>query len=376
MKCAVFISDVGFGHMVRQRQIILKLRDEIKNIKITIFHKKNLKILKKTFGNKVNYVNNYNNITLRTTKKGFLEKQKAIHDLKSWPKKANLFLKKNEKKLKQYDFFISDLVPEIAFFAKKNNKPCFSVCHFTWDWFYKNLIKKESKEIKIMEKYTKMSTKIYFPPLTFPVILKNYKKKKNVNFITNKIKNKIIKKKEKFFKVLIMNNGTETLSHLINNIILSLSKFKRFKFFVSTNRLTKEKKIKIKKINNIVLIDSSLKKMYSFINKVDIVVARGGYNTISECLVLKKPSILSHEIKNPEVNENLKIMKKKNFSSTMNYKDWEEQRFKIKIESFLKKDYKTIKNKVSKNKFKNNGASQIVQDIKKELKKFYDKNYC
>ena len=68
MKCAVFISDVGFGHMVRQRQIILRLRKEIKNIKITIFHKKNLKILKKTFGNKVSYVNNYNNITLRSGK--------------------------------------------------------------------------------------------------------------------------------------------------------------------------------------------------------------------------------------------------------------------------------------------------------------------
>ncbi len=375
MKCAVFISDVGFGHMVRQRQIILRLRKEIKNIKITIFHKKNLKIFKKTFGNKVSYVNNYNNITLRTTKKGFLDKQKAIRDLKSWPKNVNFFLRRNEKKLRQYDFFISDLVPEISFFAKKNNKPCFSICHFTWDWFYKNLIKKKSREIKMIETYTKMSTKIYFPPLTFPIILKNYKNKKKVNFITNKINNKILKKKRKSYKVLIMNNGTETLSHLINNIILSLSDIKELKFFVSTTKLNKEKKIKIKKINNITLIDSSLKKMYSFINKVDIVIARGGYNTISECLVLRKPSILSHEIQNPEVNENLKIMKKKKFSSTMNYKDWEKQKFKIKIERFLKKDYKIIKNKVSKNKFKNNGSSQIVQDIKKELKKFYDKNY-
>ena len=54
MKCAIFISDVGYGHMVRQRQIIFALLKEIKKLKITVFHKRNLPILKKTFGKKLN----------------------------------------------------------------------------------------------------------------------------------------------------------------------------------------------------------------------------------------------------------------------------------------------------------------------------------
>ena len=75
MNCAIFISDVGFGHMVRQRQIIFNLKKEFKNLKITIYHQKNLSILKKSFGKSINYVNNFNNIKLRTAKNGFDKKK-------------------------------------------------------------------------------------------------------------------------------------------------------------------------------------------------------------------------------------------------------------------------------------------------------------
>ena len=152
-----------------------------------------------------------------------------------------------------------------------------------------------------MNIYTKMSTKIYFPPLTDFKILKEYKKKKLVNFIANKLKYKKKNKKNKIFKILIMNNGTETLTHLINNVVMSLAKLRSFNFYVSTNKSFLRKKNEIKKIKNIFFIKNSLKQMYSHISKVDLVLARGGYNTISECLILKKPSILSYENKNPEI---------------------------------------------------------------------------
>lgn len=374
MNCAIFISDVGYGHMVRQRQIIISLKKEIKKIKITVFHKRNLSILKKTFGKKIKYVENFNGIKLHTTKSGF-DNKKAISCLNKWGKRSNNFLLKNNKILNKFDFFVSDLVPEISFYAKQKNVPCFSICHFTWDWFFKKLIKKNSKTINLMEEYIKMSTKIYFPPLTFKRILSNYKRKKKVNFITNKIFFKKLTSQKKPSKILVMNNGTGALTYFINNVILSLSNIKKYKFFISTNNLSKFKKKKIKNIKNINLINSSLKEMYSYINKVDLVIARGGYNTISECLVLKKPSILSYEANNPEVKENVRIMKKNNLCSSMTYSDWSKDRFKKKIDSFLKREYNFILRNILKNKFKNDGSTQIVKDIKKELKK-YGKNYC
>ena len=220
-----------------------------------------------------------------------------------------------------------------------------------------------------------MSTKIYFPPFTFKNILTNYKNKKEVNFITNKIFIKKNKTKRKPSKILIMNNGTGALTHSINKILLSLSKIKNFDFFVSTNNLSKIKKDKIKRIKNVNLINNSLKEMYSYISKVDLVLARGGYNTITECLLLKKPSILSYEKNNPEVNENIKIIKKNNLCSSMTYLDWNKTRFQKKIDSFIKRDYDNVLRNIFKRNFKNNGSLQIAKDIKMELKK-YDKNNC
>ena len=366
--CAIFISDVGFGHMIRQRQIIYSLRRDFKNIEITIFHKKNINILKKSFGKKIKYVVKHNHISFLTTKNGFLNKKKAIQNLKYWHKKTKIFISSKNKDLEKFDFFISDLVPEISYYAKKNNKPCFSVCHFTWDWFFKKLIQKKTESVKLMEQYIKMSTKIYFPPFTFPEILKNFTSKKKVNFITNKIFFRKINTRHKPKKILIMNNGTGALTNLINKTLPFLKDMKNYKFYISSNKLKKND------TKNIVLINSSLKNMYSYINKVDLVIARGGYNTISECLILKKPSILSNEQYNPEVNTNLRIMNKKHLCSTITYNDWDKYKLKKKIDIFVKKDYDLILRNIQKNNFKNNGSTQIVKDIKKEIKKFYDKN--
>ena len=374
MKCAIFISDVCYGHMVRQRQIIFALLKEIKKLKITVFHKRNLPILKKTFGKKIKYVENFNNIKLFTSINGF-DEAKTKKMIKEWEKNSKNFLSKNDEILNTFDFFVSDLVPEISFYGRKKNIPCFSICHFTWDWFFQKLFKKKSRLSNLIADYIKMSTKIYFPPFTFKNILTNYKNKKEVNFITNKIFIKKNKTKRKPSKILIMNNGTGALTHSINKILLSLSKIKNFDFFVSTNNLSKIKKDKIKRIKNVNLINNSLKEMYSYISKVDLVLARGGYNTITECLLLKKPSILSYEKNNPEVNENIKIIKKNNLCSSMTYLDWNKTRFQKKIDSFIKRDYDNVLRNIFKRNFKNNGSLQIAKDIKMELKK-YDKNNC
>ena len=47
-------------------------------------------------------------------------------------------------------------------------------------------------------------------------------------------------------KILIMNNGTGALTHSINKIILSLSSLKKYKFFISTTKISKERKKKLK----------------------------------------------------------------------------------------------------------------------------------
>ena len=54
-KIAIFISDEGFGHSVRQKIIITEFLKYNSKIQFTIFNNKRLLFLKEYFGNKLNY---------------------------------------------------------------------------------------------------------------------------------------------------------------------------------------------------------------------------------------------------------------------------------------------------------------------------------
>ena len=110
-----------------------------------------------------------------------------------------------------------------------------------------------------------------------------------------------------------------------------------------------------------------LKGIYSSINKVDHVIARGGFNTLTECLLFKKPSIFINEKFNPEVKANIKIISKKKLGSTIQLENLEINFIK-KLNKFLQKEKNTIKKNLSKVNLSYNGALEIVNDIKKELK--------
>ena len=369
IKCAIFISDVGFGHMVRQRQIILELIKQFKNISITVFHSKNLKVLKKSFGNKIKYVKNFNNIFLYKkdykNTLGELDIQKTKYEMSKWEQRSNFFLKKNSKKLSQFDFFISDLVPEISNYAYKLGKPCFSVCHYTWDWFFKKLFKKNHRFITILKKFTNLSSKFYFPPFTYSLIKKSSNKVLNVNLIANKI---IKRKKLKKNSILLMNNGTEVLSSKIENIIPEIIKLKEYKFFLSTTILKKKLLDQVKKSKNIYLINNELKHTYNFISKVDFVIARGGFNTISECIISNTPCLLAGEKNNPEIDENIKAVKNHHLFDSIKDKDWHPKNFNNRIQKYINSKKIILNKDTNNNKFKNNGAKTIVKDMKKVLK--------
>ena len=111
-----------------------------------------------------------------------------------------------------------------------------------------------------------------------------------------------------------------------------------------------------------------LKKTHSKILECDFIVARGGYNTISECLVLKKPSILYDERNNPEIYYNLKTVNNLQLCDLLKTKNWKKN-FKTKINKFLKYEFKNIEKKFRFKKFKNTGSIEIVNDILKVIKK-------
>ena len=153
------------------------------------------------------------------------------------------------------------------------------------------------------------------------------------------------------------------MSKLISKTIPYIANSK-YIFYIGVTHSSKETLKMITNSDNLILINKDLNTMYSYISKVDYVIARAGFNTITECLLLKKPALLMDEINNPEISENLNYVTKQGFCNKISKKDWGKN-FLSTINKFLKStDQIMNKLNIQKNRFKSNGAHQIVTDIK------------
>ena len=144
MKACIFISDEGFGHIVRQRAIISELLK--KKIDVTVITSTKIIVLKEKFGNSISYKENHHSLKTVKNKDGSLNIKLTKKQFENWYKNTNKWIKDNSKDLKKFDFFISDLMPEAFELGKILKKPCFGVCHFTWDWFFEDVCKVNKKK--------------------------------------------------------------------------------------------------------------------------------------------------------------------------------------------------------------------------------------
>ena len=60
MKIAIFIADEGYGHAMRQKNIIHELLDHLPFLKITVYGKDKLDILRDEFEDRISYVDIFN----------------------------------------------------------------------------------------------------------------------------------------------------------------------------------------------------------------------------------------------------------------------------------------------------------------------------
>lgn len=364
-KVVIFISDEGFGHVVRQRCIIEELLKRFKNIQITVVTSKNILLLNEYFGNSINYINYNNNITTIKNRNGELDINATKKIFDKWFKNKEKIILKFEKKFKDVDFIISDCVPEAFLLAKKIGCKSFGISHFTWDWYFEKVCKVKKNKVNILKEYLKLADRFYFPPFTPREILRRYNSKiKKVNFIVNNFsrRKKFISKN---LKCLIMDNGTKNLSTSIDKTIPYLKKIKNCIFYIGTYSLKKQTILKIISSKNLVPV-TGLKNMHSYIPQMDLIISRGGFNSISECLTLRKPAIFAREKNNLEVYENVKQLTKRNLAGVIKSNDWKDK-FAKRLNYFLSKELKDIKKNLNRLRFKSTGAQEIIKDIKKKI---------
>ena len=179
----IFISDDGFGHTVRQASVIQELL--INKVSITVITKNKIQRLKDKFKKKIRYIKLYNLIESKKKEDGNLCKKSTLKVFKNWDLKKNLWQKKVNKFIKNFDIIISDSVPQVYELTKLNNIPSINISHYTWDWLYKKIYKNKNSQIykNLSSLYSKCDH-FLFPPLTNEEIIRKYKKKINkINFI-------------------------------------------------------------------------------------------------------------------------------------------------------------------------------------------------
>jgi uncharacterized protein (TIGR00661 family) len=366
---AIFVSDEGFGHSVRQKIIILELLRTFKNCNITIFNRKRLNFFKEYFGTRINYQYYPDILYTKKNKNGELSIKETRKVLQKWPAKSYLAIQKIKKNF-NFDIVISDLVPEAFRLSKHLGIPSFGVARFTWDWFFFNINFKNLKAINLISEDLKFARKIYFPIFFKKKILSNhYLRVKLTNLIFNyktfKEETHQIAVSNNRYKCLIMDNGNKTNSYLIMDSLKYLSKIKHIDFYIGIDNFPDDLNSYIAETKNIIPVTGT-KNMHHLISYVDFLIARGGHNTITEILYFQKPALLIDEKNNPEVKENIFQMKKLKLAALMSQKSFKNN-FNKRIIFFIENELDLLKKNLMKNSTKFNGAKLIVKDILKSI---------
>lgn len=359
MKCKIYITDEGFGHIVRQGAIVEAMQEMNNGIFFEVQTKTNIELAKKIIPN-VSFQEKYNNIGWARTKEGSPD----IHTIKSvfddYIARSDQFIEEELKSVNA-DFIMTDFCYEAFEIGHQKNIPVFGIAHFTWDWFFSKLypcpLKKDA-----LDRFVHFSHKaeaLYFPLFTPKEIIDHHSDNgKEVPLIVRKHKindKKIVSDK---FNVFIIDSGAGVLKESIEKAIKRVEPLKNFQFYISSNFSSSFENITILQKDELLL---------DHIAQMDLVIGRAGFNTISECIASRTPMLLIGEAMNPEMAENIMNIKYTNLGSFISL-----DQFCNNLEHYLPKfidtEYKLVAERMKNHQFELNGAKIVAQSILEKMK--------
>lgn len=354
LKCKLYLSDEGFGHIVRQRAVVEELRRHLPSVDITLQTKAQIATAERFIPN-IKLIERFNNIHWDKKPNGSPDLQRINQRYANYITTSEDYIK-TELAEYEYDFTISDFVYEAFEVAKYKNKPSFGIAHFTWDWFFSKLYPPpvHTDVINHLLKMTGNATRIYLPPFTPEEIVHHYNgRAMEVPLILRQSIEHKVSDSQKRFKILIMDSGTGILSDAIRSALKRVAHLSEFLFFVS-------EKLNVEQENVCKIPAQEL--MVDYVADMDLVIGRAGFNTISECIGLRTPMLLIGEAMNPELNENILLLKRQNLGSFISLETFERELDKF-LPDFLKHEYVFIRKMMSGHEIGTNGAEVIVKDM-------------
>lgn len=350
----IYLSDEGFGHIVRQRAVVEELRKLLPDLDIKLQTSTHLSTAQQ-FIPGATYIDRYNNISWQKEANGTPDIRAIRDHYLNYDQQAESFIA-NEMNEFDVDFCISDFVCEVFEVARNKNIPAFGVAHFTWDWFFSKLypLPVSSATLYRMMERASSATRLFFPPFTPPEILRNYHRNAiQVPLILKKdIDHKVTNHQGKF-KILIMDSGAGVIGASIQRALEGIGELDDMLFFVAGRFISEHP--------NVVSIPPD-DLMVDYVNDMDLVIGRAGFNTISECIGLRTPMLLLGEAMNPEINENILMLKQHHLASFISLGTFENDLPRF-LPLFLKHEYRQIRQSMNEHDIASNGAEIVAANI-------------
>lgn len=354
MRAKVYLSDEGYGHIVRQRAILEALNSLHSPIEATVQTHAHIDAAARII-NGATTIDRFNNIKWPKLENGSPDIVAITEYFSDYEAISDRFIAK-ETDASSYDFILSDFVYEAFAVARNNNLPSFGVAHFTWDWFFSKLYPPPLNTSVIRRFFTlaKSADVLYFPPFTPEENLNYYRANaKEVPLIVrNGARHKRPEANGKF-RVLILDSGAGVLRGAVEAALNSVRELDDFQFFVSSSLESEQR--------NVTHIDKN-ELMVDYVKEMDLVIARAGFNTISECIGLRTPMLLIGEAMNPEINENIINLKRVGLGTFISLETFRSGLATF-LPSFLQHEYKTIAYNMAHHDMPLNGADVIARDI-------------
>lgn len=359
MECKVYLSDEGFGHLVRQRAVVEQLQRLCPEFKATVQTGSHADKARDLFSN-ASIIKKFNNIHWARHSDGSPDLEGIKNFFSDYDCRSNEFIQSELNQLSQFDFIISDFVYEAFPLAEKRGIPSFGIAHFTWDWFFSKMypIPVQYSLLAKMQEYAQLANQVYFPPFTPGEILKFYgDKAMEVPLIVKEslVTTKVIPSSK--FSVLIMDSGANVLSEHMNKALEQIVSIDDIHFLISA-------KFNFEADNVTTIPESEF--FSDYIANVDLVVTRGGFNTISECIAHRTPVLLLGESFNPEIEQNLFAIKNEQLGSFVSLDTFVND-LKDFLSSFVDHEYHQIQKHMNNHQYRTDGASVIADDILNRL---------
>lgn len=307
MQCKIYASDEGYGHLVRQHAILEELRRLCPHLEVTLQTQRNLETARRLYED-VKFSEKFNNIAWPKTREGTPDLDKIRAFYCDYRYCSDEYIRA-EGELGQYDFVVSDFVYEAFPAAARSSVPAFGVAHFTWDWFFSKLypIPVSTAILQRWRTYALSADALFFPPFTPADLLRAYRSKAVETPLIVRRQNAPQKlRRDGRFNVLVMDSGTNVISRSIARGLAQVGELSDYHFFFAET-------FDIRGDNITPLNPTTL--FADYIPQMDLVLTRGGFNTVSECIAYRTPMLLTGEPINPEMQSNLFHLKQSGLGS-------------------------------------------------------------